>query len=78
MTREQYLTNLSVPSGMIDVVLDTDTYNEIDDQFAVSYLVRCTEKFHIKGICAAPFQNTLSSGSAAKGMEMSSSISSWL
>jgi hypothetical protein len=29
------MRNLSVPSGKIDVVLDTDAYNEIDDQFAI-------------------------------------------
>ena len=31
MTKEQYLKNLAVPDGVIDVVLDTDAYNEIDD-----------------------------------------------
>ena len=36
MTKEQYLKNLSVPSGKIDVVLDTDAFNEVDDQFAIS------------------------------------------
>ena len=30
------LARLSRPTGPVDVVLDTDTYNEIDDQFAVS------------------------------------------
>ena len=29
------LARLSRPTGPVDVVLDTDTYNEIDDQFAV-------------------------------------------
>ena len=33
------LARLSRPTGPVDVVLDTDTYNEIDDQFAVSYLI---------------------------------------
>ena len=28
------LARLSRPTGPVDVVLDTDTYNEIDDQFA--------------------------------------------
>lgn len=58
MTQEQFFKNLSVPQGIIDVVLDTDAYNEIDDQFAISYLLRNTHKIHIKGICAAPFFNS--------------------
>lgn len=37
MTTEQYFKNLEVPDHPIDVVLDTDAYNEIDDQFAIAY-----------------------------------------
>lgn len=29
---------LEKPKGRVDVVIDTDTYNEIDDQYALSYL----------------------------------------
>ena len=57
MTQEQYFKNLAVPSGMIDVVLDTDAYNEIDDQFAICYLLKASYKCSVKGICAAPFLN---------------------
>ena len=32
--------NLQVPTNKIDVVLDTDAYNEIDDQYAIAYLLR--------------------------------------
>jgi len=49
--------NLSVPEGHADVVLDTDTYNEIDDQFALSYLLR-SGKLQVKAILAAPFYNS--------------------
>ena len=57
MTHEQLLKNLQVPAGPIDVVLDTDTYNEIDDQYAVSYLLRSGDKLTVKALCAAPFFN---------------------
>ena len=57
MTHEQLLKNLQVPSGPVDVVLDTDTYNEIDDQYAVSYLLRSGDKLTVKALCAAPFFN---------------------
>ena len=70
MTQEQYLKNLTTPKGKIDVVLDTDAYNEIDDQFAISYMLKFKHKFNIKGICAAPFLNGKST-SAEDGMEKS-------
>lgn len=70
MTHEQYLKNLEVPQGRIDVVLDTDAYNEIDDQFAIGYLLRSSEKLHVKGICAAPFENERAA-TPAEGMEKS-------
>ena len=50
MTTEQYLKNLDVPSGIIDAVLDTDTYNEIDDQFALSYMMLSPERINVKDI----------------------------
>lgn len=57
MKQEQYLKNLNRPKGKVDVILDTDAYNEIDDQFAISYMLKYNEKLNVKGICAAPFQN---------------------
>ena len=70
MTAEQRIKNLSVPKGPIDVVLDTDAYNEIDDQFAISYLLRCGEKLNTLALYAAPFYNKKSEG-PADGMERS-------
>ena len=55
MTDEQRIKNLSVPQGRVDVVLDTDAYNEIDDQFAIAYMMRSKEKLNTKAIYAAPF-----------------------
>ncbi|MFW5866207.1 MAG: nucleoside hydrolase, partial [Armatimonadota bacterium] len=31
------LSRLEPPTGPVSMVLDTDTYNEIDDQFALAY-----------------------------------------
>ena len=59
-----------VPTGYVDVVLDTDAFNEIDDQFAIAYLIRSTEKMRTKTIYAAPFFNH-NSASPADGMEKS-------
>lgn len=70
MTEKQRFQNLSVPTGPVDVVLDTDTYNEIDDQFALSYLLKSADKLHTKAIYAAPFFNQ-HSADPADGMEKS-------
>ena len=70
LTEQQRLNNLSVPNYPIDVVLDTDAFNEIDDQFAISYLLKNQQKLCVKGFCAAPFLNE-KSVSAADGMEKS-------
>ena len=69
MTEAQRIQNLQVPVGPIDVVLDTDAYNEIDDQFALAYLLR-SEKATVKALYAAPFFNERST-SPADGMEKS-------
>lgn len=70
MTFEQRMKNLSVPQGKIDVVLDTDAFNEIDDQFAIAYLLRSKDKLNTKAIYAAPFDNPRSNG-PADGMKRS-------
>lgn len=70
MTEEQYRKNLNVPCGNADVILDTDAYNEIDDQFAIAYLLRSSERLHTVGICAAPFLNPKSK-TPEDGMEKS-------
>ena len=64
MTLEQHLKNLRTPDHLVDVVLDTDTYNEIDDQYAIAYMLRAPERLNVKGICAAPFFNSHSTGPA--------------
>lgn len=58
LNTSQYLNNLNVPKGKIDVILDTDAYNEIDDQYAISYMLSKCDKFNVKAICAAPFSNS--------------------
>lgn len=66
----QDINALALPSTKIDVLLDTDTYNEIDDQFALAYLLRSDEKLVCRAITAAPFHNSRSS-SPEDGMEKS-------
>ena len=55
MTKEQYMNNLSFPKGQVDVVIDTDARNEVDDQFAIAYLLKSSEKLNTVALYAAPF-----------------------
>jgi len=64
------IRKLQPPEHPVDVVLDTDAYNEIDDQFAIAYLLRSSDRLHTKALYAAPFFNS-NAASPADGMERS-------
>ena len=64
------LARLLPPKEKVRVVIDTDTYNEIDDQFAVVHALLSPEKLSVEGLYAAPFYN-LRSDSPGQGMNMS-------
>lgn len=64
------LARLQLPEGKIRIVLDTDTYNEVDDQFALVYALLSPERISVEAIYAAPFHNSRSNG-PADGMERS-------
>ena len=58
------------PAGRVAMVLDTDTFNEIDDQFAIVQALLSPERLDLRAIYAAPFYNTRSN-SPGDGMEKS-------
>lgn len=41
----------------VNIILDTDIYNECDDQFALSYLIKSQDMFNIEAITIAPFHH---------------------
>lgn len=61
---------LEPPKGRVRVVMDTDTFNEIDDQFAIVQMLLSKERLVVEAIYAAPFHNNRSSG-PGDGMEKS-------
>lgn len=61
---------LDPPDGCVRMILDTDTYNEIDDQFAVVHALLSPDKLNLEAIYAAPFHNNRSKD-AEDGMEKS-------
>ncbi len=64
------INQLKAPTGKVRMILDTDTYNEVDDQFALAYAFLSKEKIELEAVYAAPFHNNRSEG-PADGMEKS-------
>jgi purine nucleosidase len=50
-----YRARLALPTGRPRVVIDTDTANEIDDQFALAWALMSHAQFDLLGVYAAPF-----------------------
>jgi hypothetical protein len=70
LTEIDRLKLLAPRPGKLRAVLDTDTYNEIDDQFALVQAILSPERIALEAIYAAPFHNTRSTG-PGDGMELS-------
>lgn len=64
------LARLQPPTGKVRMVLDTDTYNEVDDQFALVHALLSPDRLRVEAIYAAPYFNNRSTG-PADGMEKS-------
>lgn len=41
-----------------NIILDTDMENEIDDQFALTYLIKSIDKFNLEAVTIAPFSKS--------------------
>lgn len=70
LTLSQRMQMLEVPSGVCDAVIDSDAFNEIDDQYAISLALRSPERIRVQAMYAAPFTNARSAG-PQDGMEKS-------
>ena len=70
LSAQLLLKRLEPPAGKVRMVLDTDTYNEVDDQFALTYALKSKEKIDLEAVYAAPFYNERST-SPKEGMELS-------
>lgn len=56
------LERLRPPIGKLRMVLDTDTYNEVDDQFALAQALLSPDRLAVEALYAAPFSNNRSTG----------------
>ena len=70
ISEAERISRLEPPTGKVQMVLDTDTYNEVDDQFAVVQALLSPDKLDVLALYAAPFFNDRSTG-PADGMEKS-------
>ena len=59
---DERVRRLQPPTGPVRMVLDTDAYNEIDDQYALAYALLARERLRLEAIYAAPFHNDRSDG----------------
>lgn len=55
----------------LNVILDTDTYNECDDQFALAYMIKNQDIFNIEAITVAPYSHKERNETVISGREKS-------
>lgn len=69
--KEIYDFIIAFQEEKINVILDTDTYNECDDQFALAYMLKNQDKFNVEAITVAPYSHKQYSESVEEGQEKS-------
>ncbi len=55
MSDEWMRQRLALPSGRVRVVIDTDTANEIDDQYALAWALLSQDQLQVEAVYAEPF-----------------------
>jgi purine nucleosidase len=74
LDRSTLKNKMNTNASPVRVVLDTDTYNEVDDQFALAHLLMSPDRIKLEAVYAAPFflpHCNSRSSSVADGMEKS-------
>lgn len=69
--KEIYEFIINYKKEKLNVILDTDTYNECDDQFALAYMLKSQDIFNIEAITVAPFSHIEKNVSVKDGQELS-------
>ena len=68
---EDLYKTVSEKSKKLKIILDTDTYNECDDRFALAYLLKSLDKFDVQAITVAPYRHEKVKETIAEGTEKS-------
>jgi inosine-uridine nucleoside N-ribohydrolase len=66
----EIISKLKRPQGKIRLVLDTDAFNEVDDQYAITYALKKQNRISVESIYAVPFVNSRAA-TPKEGMELS-------
>ncbi len=69
--KEIYEFIINFKREKIDVILDTDTYNECDDQFALAYMLKNQDIFNVEAITVAPYFHNKSKITIKEGQDLS-------
>lgn len=69
--KEIYDFVLNYRKKKMNVILDTDTYNECDDQFALAYMLKSQDLFNIEAITIAPYSHKSRVVSVREGQDLS-------
>ncbi len=69
--KEIYEYIINYKKEKINVILDTDTYNECDNQFALSYMIKSQDIFNIEAITVAPYSHKERNETVISGREKS-------
>lgn len=70
MSESRRLAMLATRPAMRRIVIDTDAFNEIDDQFAIVHALLARDAVSVEALYAAPFVNETTKD-PAEGMELS-------
>ncbi|MEM7031789.1 MAG: nucleoside hydrolase [Chloroflexota bacterium] len=55
LTDDEMRSRLALPEGPLRLIIDTDTHNEIDDQFALAWALLSQDRLEIEGVLAEPY-----------------------
>lgn len=65
----EFVSNYKIKK--LNVILDTDTYNECDDQFALAYMIKSQDVFNVEAITIAPYISKRVKMTISEGQELS-------
>ena len=57
LTYSEIAAKLTIPTGKIHLVIDSDAKNEVDDQFAISWALKDKDRFSVDAVYAVPFSH---------------------
>ena len=57
LSEEKRIACMNPPAGRLRLAIDTDTMNEVDDQFAIAWAAASKDRFDLEALYAAPFSH---------------------